>query len=120
MTPFIPYLRQRWNAGCRNTQQLWRELVAQGHRPARRTVERYVGQRRRETGTRFTCRQVAPAPLDTEDDDESRPALLTALRAARLFLAKAEDQRPTDHVHLTRLLCLDPVMPLTYRCQRLL
>ena len=44
ITPFIPYLRQRWNAGCRNAQQLWRELVAQGHRPSRMTVERYVGQ----------------------------------------------------------------------------
>jgi transposase len=44
MTPFIPYLRQRWNAGCRNAQQLWRELMAQGHRPSRMTVERYVGQ----------------------------------------------------------------------------
>jgi transposase len=51
ITPFIPYLRQRWNAGCRNAQQLWRELVAQGHRPSRMTVERYVGQLRRETGT---------------------------------------------------------------------
>jgi hypothetical protein len=27
----------------------WRELVAEGHRPSRRTVERYVGQLGRET-----------------------------------------------------------------------
>jgi transposase len=63
ITPFIPYLRQRWNAGCRNAQQLWRELVAQGHRPSRMTVERYVGHLRRETGTRFKFRQVALASL---------------------------------------------------------
>jgi transposase len=43
ITPFIPYLRRRWNAGCRNAQSLWRELVAHGHRPSRMTVERYVG-----------------------------------------------------------------------------
>jgi transposase len=115
ITPFIPYLRQRWNAGCRNAQPLWRELVAQGHRPSRMTEERDVGQLRRETGTRFKFRPVAPAPLYTEGYDESRPSPLTALRAARLFLAKAEDQRPTDQVELTRLLCLDPVMSLTYR-----
>jgi hypothetical protein len=47
-----------------------------------------VGQLRRETGTRFTCRQAAPAPLYAEDQDESRPPPLTALRVARLFLAK--------------------------------
>jgi transposase len=92
--PFIPYLRRRWNAGCRNAQQLWRELVAQGHRPSRMTVERYVGQLRRETGTRFKFRQAAPAPLYAEDRDESRPAPFTALRAARLFLSRPEDQVP--------------------------
>jgi transposase len=114
VAPFTPYLRRRWNAGCRNAQQLWRELVAQGYQPARRTVERYVGQLRRETGTRFKFRQVAPAPLYAEDHDESRPSPLTPLRAARLFLAKAEDRRSTDRALLTRLLRLDPVMPRTY------
>jgi transposase len=114
ITPFTPYLRRRWNAGCRNAQQLWRELVAQGHRPARRTIERYVGQLRRETGTRFKFRQAPPAPLYAEDQDENRPAPLTALRTARLFLAKPAEQRPSDQVLLTHLLRLDPVMPRTY------
>jgi transposase len=60
ITPYSSYVRRPWNAGCRNAQRLWRELVAQGHRPSRRTVERYVGHLRRETGTRFKFRQVAP------------------------------------------------------------
>jgi transposase len=115
VAPFTPYLRRRWNAGCRNAQQLWWELVAQGQRPARRTVERYVGQLRRETGTRFKLRQAAPAPLYAEDQYESRPAPLTALRAARLFLAKPDDRHSTDQTLLARLLCLDPVMPHTYQ-----
>jgi transposase len=114
VAPFTPYLRRRWNAGCRNAQQLWRELVAQGHRPSRRTVERYVGQLRRETGTRFKFRQAAPALLYDETTPESAPAPVTALRAARLFLSKPENQRPTDQALLTRLLRLDPVMPRTY------
>jgi transposase len=114
ITPFIPSLRQRWNAGCRNAQQRWRELVAQGHRPSRMTVERYVGQLRRQTGTRRKFRQVAPAPLYAEDQDESRPAPLTALRAARLVLAHLEDRRSSDHTLLAHLLRLDPVMPRTY------
>jgi transposase len=114
ITPFIPYLRRRWNAGCRNAQQLWRELVAQGHRPSRMTVERYVGRLRRETGIRRKFRHVAPAPLYAEDHDESRPAPLTALRAARLFLAKPEGRGSSDQTLLTHLLRLDPVMPRTY------
>jgi transposase len=89
-------------------------LAAQGHQPARRTVERYVGQLRRETGTRFKFRQAPPAPLYAEDHDECRPSPLTALRAARLFLSKPEDHRPTDRSLLAHLLRLDPVMSDTY------
>jgi transposase len=114
ITPIIPYLRQRWNAGCRNAQQLWRELVTQGHRPSRVTVERYVGQLRRETGTRRKFRQVAPAPVYAEGLDESRPAPLTALRAARLFLSKEQDRRAADQTLLARLFRLGPVMIDTY------
>ena len=114
VAPFTPYLRRRWNAGCRNAQQLWRELVAQGHQPARRTVERYVGQLRQETGTRLKFRQAAPAPLYAEDHDESRPAPLTPLRAARLFRSTPEEHRPTDRALIAHLLRLDPVMSDTY------
>jgi transposase len=113
IAPFTPYLRRRWNAGCRNAQPLWRELVPQGHRPSRRTVERSSGPRRRETGTRFKCRQAPLAPLYAEEQDESRPASLTALRAARLCLATLEEQRPTDQALLPHLLHLDPVMTPT-------
>jgi transposase len=114
LTPFIPYLLRRWNAGCRNARQLWRELVTQGYQQSQRTVQRYVGQLRRETGTRFKFRQVAPAPLYDEENPEGRPATVTALQAARLFLAKAEEQRPAERALLARLLTLDPIMPPTY------
>jgi transposase len=78
------------------------------------TVERYVGQLRWETGTRGKFRQEAPAPLDAKDHDECRPAPLTALRAARLFLAKPEGRGSTDQALLAHLLRLDPVTPRTY------
>jgi transposase len=115
MTPFIPYLRRRWNAGCRNAHQLWRELVAQGHRPSRMTVERYVGQLRRATGTRRKFRQVPPAPLYDAHHPEGSPPPLTALRAARLFLATPEARRSSDQPLLAHRLRLDPVLPRTYR-----
>jgi transposase len=113
VTPFTLYLRRRWNAGCRNAQQLWRELVAQEHQPARRTVARYVGRLRRETGSRVNFRQVAPASLYAEEQAESRPTPGTALRAARLLLSPPEVHRPSDRALLAHLLHLDPVMPLT-------
>jgi transposase len=49
-----------------------------------------------------------------EGQDESHPAPLTALRAARLVLARPEDQHSTDQALLAPLLRLDPVMSDTY------
>ncbi len=48
LTPFEPYLRQRWKEGCRNALQLWREVCAQGYRGTRRQVSKWVGLRREE------------------------------------------------------------------------
>ena len=86
----IPSLWRRWNAGWRTARPLWRE-----------------------TGPRFTCRQVAPAPWYAAEPPEGRPAPVTALQAARLFLATAEAQRPAARELLARRLPLDPVMPPT-------
>ena len=39
---FRPYLQQRWEAGCRNVNQLFTELQAQGYRGSRDTLRRQV------------------------------------------------------------------------------
>ena len=38
LDPYVPYLQERWDAGCHNTQQLWRELLAQGFAGSSRSV----------------------------------------------------------------------------------
>ena len=42
LDPFLPYLRQRWDAGCHNATLLWREITAQGFRGALTLVNRAV------------------------------------------------------------------------------
>ena len=39
---FLPYLRQRWQAGCQVATTLWRELIAQGFSGSFNTVARAV------------------------------------------------------------------------------
>jgi hypothetical protein len=31
LDPYLPYLQERWAAGCTNAHQLWREIHAQGY-----------------------------------------------------------------------------------------
>lgn len=40
--PYDTYLRERWEAGCRNAEQLWRELQEMGYRGSDQTVRRYI------------------------------------------------------------------------------
>jgi transposase len=40
--PYDAYLRERWRAGCRNAEQLWRELQEKGYHGSDQTVRRYI------------------------------------------------------------------------------
>jgi len=45
--PYHEYLDSRWNEGCRNAAQLWRELVARGFTGRPGTVRHWAGCRRK-------------------------------------------------------------------------
>lgn len=40
LDPFLPYLQQRWNAGCHNARHLFREIRGQGFQGSERIVQR--------------------------------------------------------------------------------
>lgn len=40
ITPYLPYLKQRWEAGCHNARVLWEEITAQGFTGAAAAVYR--------------------------------------------------------------------------------
>ncbi len=72
ITPFEPYLCQRWKEGCRNALQLWREIRARGYSgKTHRQVAKWVKLRREEPkryshmNTRSaTALAVTPAPVN--------------------------------------------------------
>jgi transposase len=82
--PYHAYLRERWEAGCRNAEQLWRELRELGYRGSDQTVRRYIASWRwadppLPTGTsafqRYAPRHVAwifmqrPDAISAEEAD---------------------------------------------------
>lgn len=48
LTPYLPYLRQRWEEGCHNARWLHRELLARGYSGAETRVKEVVRPWRRE------------------------------------------------------------------------
>src|SRR5205807_1795060 len=62
LTPYEPYLRQRWGAGGHHGSRLDREVAAQGFTGSRILVAICVAARRRPDTTGEHCPATTPAP----------------------------------------------------------
>lgn len=60
LAPFFAYLQQRWEAGCQNSQQLHREVMAQGYQGSRVTVWRYIYPWRKAAAAQIGLPSTAP------------------------------------------------------------
>ena len=67
LDPYQPYLIQRWQEGCCNARQLWRELQHQGYTGCLSGVAQFLADYRREQGlparTRQFDAQGVPLPV---------------------------------------------------------
>ncbi len=103
---FIPYLQERWEAGCHNAKQLWHDLRARGFTGGYTTVSDYLRMWRatpgRPAGSR--PRAVGPPP----------PATITYTARQTLWLLLRPDAglTPDEHAYLTRLARTCPLVTL--------
>jgi transposase len=51
LNSYLPYLEQRWQSGCTNSSQLWREIQEQGYSGKRIQVARWMRQQRTRPAT---------------------------------------------------------------------
>ena len=105
LDPFVPFMQERWVAGCDNGMQLWREIKEQGYGGSRALVSRWVAQQRgvlpaaasgagvpKRRGRR--PREQAPPPA---------PRSLSARRAAWLLVRRPEDLKEDEQGLLNQL-----------------
>jgi len=104
ITPYEPYLRERWQAGEQNSRQLWREIQAQGFRGGKETVRRLTvrwctergrsGPASKRQAGKPTFHGALPAPA-------TRPL---SPRQARWLLLKPEAElKPEQGLYLKHL-----------------
>jgi len=111
--PWKPYLVQRWNEGCRNALELWRELRDQhDYRHSPRTVARFLELLRRESGTYRSFRQVASQPIYAVDMERMRP--LTALQTKRLWLSRPQERSAWLEAYRLALCTRDDTLAKAY------
>ncbi len=100
LTPYKGYLLDQWNAGQRQTKQLFKEIAQQGYTGTYKTVAKYIHQLRRTQRQQLDNvegRGPMPAALDA-----GQPPL-TARRAVWLVLNGAKPQSIEDKELILKL-----------------
>ena len=98
LEPHYDYLDRRWNEGCRNAAQLWRELVALGFTGRPGTVRQWTGQRRKG--------EPRTASLPALHGGTHR--LPSVRQITRLLMSEDEVQPKAERSFVSRLLAQVP------------
>jgi len=88
LDPYMDYMRQRWESGCHNATQIWREVLKLGFGGARRTVAEWATKQRKSTGSDPASERIVP---------------WSASRAAWLLIKQEEELTDDDKQALERM-----------------
>jgi transposase len=102
---FESYLRQRWDSGCHNATQLYREIQAQGYTGSRPLVSRWTARLRKDL-----LKPNPPNPAGTTriaPEGQSRPSetrrKLSPSQAAWLLVCKPDDLKAEQKTALEQM-----------------
>lgn len=109
--PYKEYLVKRWNEGCRNAQQVYRELKEQGYTGSDQPIVRYYAQFRTQKDAR-KFRQVDPATQTPVKAPPKRPP--TASQVAHWITFKEDQRLDWQQKYLTQLCEADQEIAQTY------
>ena len=109
VTPYQDYLLKRWNEGCRNARQLWRELTEeQGYTASYSNVERFLSQFR--TKERKFKQESPLAQAVGKTTTKRQPS---AKQVARWITLPQDRRLDWQNAYLERLYQADPVIART-------
>jgi len=116
LDPFIPYMQARWQAGCDNGMQLWRDIRTQGYRGSRALVAGWVARQR---GVLPAAPDEAGVPKrrgrrPREQAQPPAPRALSARRAAWLLIRRPTDLEPDEHAVLEQLTATCSIAAVAY------
>lgn len=100
LTPYKGYLLERWNAGQRQSKQLFQEIAQQGYTGTYKTVATYIHHLRQNQRQQLDNLE-GRGPMPATRDAGQRP--LTACRAVWLLLKGAKPQSTEDEALVLKL-----------------
>ena len=117
--PHKDYLIRRWSEGCRNAQQMYREIKEQGYTGSETAVGRFVAPLRAKKGKARSFKSVEPelaTVVQPQEVKQKRPP--TALQVAHWMTFKQEQRLDWQQTYLTQLCEADPHIAQTYELMR--
>jgi len=111
---FNLYLLQRWNEGCHNATQLYREIKPQGYAGGTATVRLFVHQLRQASGIPPKVRNSQGQPLKG-DPSKSPPSLQ---RLTSLIVKRPEKRLEEDEKILEKISAEQPKLTTTIQLAR--
>jgi transposase len=109
--PYKEYLIKRWNEGCRNAQQVYREIKEQGYTGSDQPIARFFAQFRQKKERR-KFKQVDPSNETAIKAVPKRPP--TASQVAHWITFKVEQRLDWQQQYLTQLCEADQEIAQSY------
>ncbi|MFC1715568.1 ISL3 family transposase [Candidatus Poribacteria bacterium] len=99
LAPYASYIQQRWDAGCHNASQIWRELRDLGFDGSRGLVACWVSSQRAKDPSSFT----APPSPDSESTPNPEAVPWSPSRASWLLVSEEDELKEEDKQALERM-----------------
>jgi len=112
LEPYKDYLVRRWNEGCRNAQQAYREVKEQGYPGGDSNSVRFFGHLRKHFNQSGTFKEVDPATQPPVQAPPRHPP--SASQVAHWITFKEEQRLDWQQKYLTRLCEADQAIQETY------
>ena len=108
LTPWLPYLEERWQAGCTNARQLWREIKGQGFSGCLGLVGLWASEQRKLLPASQRYSRQQPETVQPSLIRETQPVPWSAQRASWLIILDTEKLDDEEQAARSRMLEVDP------------
>jgi transposase len=105
LDPYVVYLLERWNEGCRNGKRLLREIRERGYENSEETCARFIAQLRRAEAN-----GKPPSSVPRARRGSIAGLSPTSKNVAALFMRREDKLSEEQKAYLGRLCDLDPAL----------
>lgn len=118
LTPWLPYLEERWQAGCTNASQLWREIEGQGFSGCLGLVGLWASKQRILLPAPQRYSRQQPETVQLSLLRQTRPVPWSAQRASWLVILDEEKLDDEEQAARSRMLLAGPLVVTVDRLAR--